>query len=442
MSEIIVADHVLTNDAGGTLLEPGAIEVDPGGRILSTTRVLNRRPSGPKVTDLGDEVLMPGLVNAHAHTPMSLMRGVAEGHSLLSMEGFLAVLRSREAHLTPDLVPASVAVSCADMIRHGTTAFADQYFFADEIIPTVTRSGLRARVAWGIVELGDDAARARELASTEAFVRASAGNDLVQGWVGPHAYFVDNQPAAMEAERALAKHYETGLHVHFSTSREEDEYCLERWNKSAIEMLLEMQMFDVPTILAHCNTLPEEQLPLLEGTRAALALIPSVAMMSGAAAAPARAALDAGITIALGTDNVCNNTNSDLFEEMRTLGKLASFTSRVPNQITPREILGIATTGGHRALNGGANDGTLSEGAVADLIAIPVRDIARGPVGAQSLEAALVYCTSGASVAHSMVNGRWLMREATILTLDVAEARKQQQLDYDTLVSRMLIEEF
>lgn len=436
MTEWIVADHVYPNDGTGGVLEPGIIEV-ADGVIVSIGTVTGDRPTGPSVTDLGASVVMPGLVNAHAHTPMSLMRGVAEGHSLLSMEGFLAVLRSREAHLTPELVPASVAVSCADMISHGTTSFADQYFFADEIAPTVVRSGLRSRIGWGIVELGDDTARARELASAESFAESMTGNDLVRGWVGPHAYFVDNQPVAMEAELAVAKRLNAGLHVHFSTSSEEDDYCVERFGKSALEVMLEMGMLDVPTILAHCNTVPVEQLPLLAGTRAAMTVIPSVAMMSGAPAAPVREALDAGVTVALGSDNVCNNTNSDLFEEMRTLGKLAAFTSRVPNQVTPLEILAIATTGGQRAIDGGDDDGKLVAGAVADLIAIPAHAIARGPAGAQSLASALVYCTSGSSVTHSMVGGRWLMTDSRVLTLDVGESITQQQADYDTLIARM-----
>ncbi|MET0591029.1 MAG: amidohydrolase family protein, partial [Naasia sp.] len=153
-------------------------------------------------------------------------------------------------------------------------------------------------------------------------------------------------------------------------------------------------------------------------------------------AAPVREALDAGVTVALGTDNVCNNTQIDLFEEMRTLGKLAAFSSRVPNQVSPREILDIATVGGHRALDGGVDDGRIVPGAVADLIAIPVSEIHRGPVGAQSLESALVYCTSGASVSHTMVAGRWLMADRRLLTVDTATARSRQQQDWDTLMAR------
>lgn len=435
--EVIVADHVYVNDEDGTVHSPGAVEIE-GGIITSVGPVRSDRPSGPEVTDLGEVLVMPGLVNTHAHTPMSLMRGVAEGHSLLTMDGFLRVLRSREAHLTPDLVPASVSVSCADFIRHGVTSFADQYFYADRITPAVVASGLRARIAWGIVELGDDAVRRRELAAAAAFVESRTDEDgRVTGWIGPHAFFVDNQPEAMAAERELALRLGVGLHAHFSTSAEEDRLTEAEHGKPALQVMSEMGMLDVPIILAHCNTLPPEQLKFLAGTRAAISVIPSVAMQSGTPAAPVREAIDADVTVGLGTDNVVNNTNVDLFEEMRTLGKLATFVSHVPNQVTPKEILHIATVGGHRSIAGGPDDGRLRAGAVADLIAVPVSEIARGPVEAQSLEAAIVYCTSGASVRDSMVAGRWLMRNRALTTIDLPAALAAQQRDHAVLAQRM-----
>lgn len=434
-TRVVVADVVWTGT--GAVHAPGAVEV-ADGRIVSVSAVVGARPAGPGVVDLGEALVMPGLVNTHAHTPMSLMRGVAEGHSLLTMEGFLAVLRTREAHLTPELVPASVAVSCADFIAHGITTFADQYFYADEIAPVVVDAGLRAALAWGIVELGDDGARARELAAATRFAESMHGaGGVVSGWFGPHAFFVDNRPEAMIAVRDAATRLGVGQHVHFSTTGEEDEHCREHYGVSALQQLADMGMLDVPTILAHCNTVPLADLPLLAGSRATMSVVPSVAMQSGTLAAPVREALDAGVNVALGTDNPCNDTNADLFEQMRLLGMLAAFTSRVPNQVTPAEILSLATVGGHRALAHGPDDGTLAPGAVADLIAIPLRDVARGPVGAQSLEAALVYGTSGASVTASMVAGRWLMRDRALLTIDVRDARRRQQRDYDVLVSRM-----
>ena len=440
MSQIIVADHLVTNSLNRPVSGAGYVVVDDG-RISDVVEIGTgshvARPSGPAVTDLGASVLMPGLVNTHAHTPMSLMRGVAEGHSLLTMEGFLATLRSREAYLTPELVGASVTVSCGEMISLGTTMFADQYFYADEIVPRVVESGLRARVAWGIVELGDDEARARELAHTEAFLAESAAGDLVRGWVGPHAFFVDNQLDAIAVEMEMARRYDIGLHAHFSTTGEEDEYCEREFGKVALAVMKEIGLLDLPLILAHATSLPADQLHFLAGTRASIAVVPSVAMMSGVTAAPVRAALDAGVNVTIGSDNPCNNTGMDLFEEMRTLGKLAAFVDQRPNSVTPAEIIRIATINGHKALGGAPADGQLSTGAVADLIALPVSALHKGPDGAQSVLSSIVYGASGNSVTHSMVAGRWLMRGRELLTVDMPSVIAAQQADYDVLVARM-----
>src|SRR3546814_14734500 len=137
-----------------------------------------------------------------------------------------------------------------------------------------------------------------------------------------------------------------------------------------------------------------------------MAVIPSVAMVSGAPSAHVREAIDAGVNVAIGSDNVCNNTTTDLFEEMRTLGKLAAFASKRPNQVTSREILAIATVGGQRALDRGSDDGRLVPGAVADLIAIPVSEGSIGPPAAPRLESSPVSFPSRASFASSLLCGR------------------------------------
>lgn len=145
---------------------------------------------------------MPGLVNAHAHSPMTLFRGHAEGRSLFTLEGWFNTIRVLESRLEPDVLPAAVAVSCAEMIRTGTTCFADQYFWMDRIALVVAQSGLRAALAYGMVELGDEAARARELRAAANFLASLAGDRLIRSWVGPHAFFVDNSEAAMRQEIA------------------------------------------------------------------------------------------------------------------------------------------------------------------------------------------------------------------------------------------------
>lgn len=152
---------------------------------------------------------------------------------------------------------------------------------------------------------------------------------------------------------ALADAHGTGLHAHFATSGEEDAWCLEHHGTTALRRMAELGLLERRLLLAHgCTVLPED-LPLLAGTDVALVLAPNVCMASGAAPPPARRALEHGVTVALGTDNVCNNGSYDMFAEMRAMGRLASFVSRVPDALPARTLLEMATVAGHRALGTG-----------------------------------------------------------------------------------------
>jgi 5-methylthioadenosine/S-adenosylhomocysteine deaminase len=433
---ILVADHVVVGDAAGTVLSPGVVTVEDG-IIVDVARLTGVRPRGAGVVDLGESVLMPGLVNAHAHAPMQLLRGVSEGYSLLTWEGWLGAIRSREEHLTPDLLPAATRVACAEMIGSGTTSFADQYLFAEAYLPAIAESGLRASVAYGVVDLGDDERVASSLAAAESFVAREQAHPLVQGWVGPHAFFVDNRFETIEAELGIARRYGAGLHAHFATSTEEDDVCLERYGCSAIEQLRRMGVLEVPTILAHANELRLDDLPPLAGTAATVAVAPSVAMISGASAPPVRAALDAGVNVAIGTDNLCGNNNADMFEEMRTLGKLAAFTEKTPNVITSRELIEMATWRGRRAMGGSIHDGRVEAGGIADLVALPIGALHRGPVGAQSIHSAIVYGASGFDTTDVITAGRFLKRDGVLTTVDLDDQLTRRQHDFDTLAGRI-----
>src|SRR5262249_17670859 len=175
-------------DRGYVLIEGERIVAVGDAAALPSDRSYDQR------IDASGKLIMPGLVNAHTHTPMTLFRGLAEGVSLFTLDGWYNTIRILELVMTPDMVPAAVAVACAEMIRTGTTTFADQYFFMDQVIPTVVQSGLRAALGYGVVELGDPVARERELTKLEGFLEemGGQGEGRLQAWIGPHAFFVDN----------------------------------------------------------------------------------------------------------------------------------------------------------------------------------------------------------------------------------------------------------
>src|SRR6185503_8952807 len=255
-SSLLKSDLFVALDQDDNILKEGYIIVEDDRIIeMGLQKDLDHRRKFDDIVELNNRLVMPGLINAHTHTPMTLFRGHVEGHTLFTMEGWYNTIRVLELKMDPQMLPGAVAVSCAEMIRTGTTCFADQYFWMDQIIPEVRRSGLRAALAYGIVELGKEEARQRELSAATAFLDTLKGDPLLDGWVGPHAFFVDNSEIAMEIELELATRHNTGFHTHFGTGDEEEVYCQKNYGRSAIQQLKLMGFLERPVLAAHSITL-------------------------------------------------------------------------------------------------------------------------------------------------------------------------------------------
>jgi 5-methylthioadenosine/S-adenosylhomocysteine deaminase len=430
---LLRADIVVTLDDAGHVYQPGYLVVENGRLAEAGPQSALAARRFDQSLDLPERLVMPGLVNAHTHSPMVLFRGLAEGHSLLTLDGWYNAIRVWEEALDPELIPAAVEVTCAEMIRTGTTCFADQYFHMDRIVPAVRQSGLRAALAYGIVEMGDAAARERELAAAAGFLARLQGGMRLTGWVGPHAFFVDNSPEAIEGELALAGRFGAGLHIHLSTSGEEDRHCQARYGRSAVQQMQRLGVLEHRLVAAHCLTIPPEDFSTLAASQFSAVICASASMRSGVAPAPLRAMLAAGINCALGTDNVANNNTYDLFSEMQVVGKAMSLREGQPGAIPAVEIVRMATRNGARALGLAGEIGSLEAGKQADLIALDRGGIGWAPAGGQDVYTALVYAVSGLHVRDVMVGGDWLLRDGAWTTLDYRSARARLEAAHAAL---------
>ena len=245
---------------------------------------------------------------------------------------------------------------------------------------------------------------------------------LLTGWIGPHAFFVDNSPEAIARELALADRFGAGLHIHLATSGEEDRYCQEHFGHSAVAEMQRLGVLRRRMVAAHCLTIPEADLPALADSPFAAVMCPSACMRSGAAAPPLLAMQAAGVNLAVGSDNVANNNSYDLFEELRTLAKLAAFSQGRPGALSAESALRMATLGGARALGLESEIGSLEPGKSADLIALDLTQIGWAPSRGQDFYTALVYAAGGMHVTDAMVAGRWLYRRGEWITLDYPAA--------------------
>jgi 5-methylthioadenosine/S-adenosylhomocysteine deaminase len=437
-SVLLKSDLIVAIDQDDHILKEGYVVVEDD-RIgeMGLQKDLDSRRKFDEIVELKNRLVMPGLINAHTHTPMTLFRGHVEGHSLFTMEGWYNTIRVLELEMEPQMLPGAVAVSCAEMIRTGTTCFADQYFWMDQIVPEVRRSGLRAALAYGIVELGNEQARQRELAAAAVFLDDLKNDPLLEGWVGPHAFFVDNSELAMQLELELAAKHNTGFHTHFGTGDEEDVYCQEKYGHSAIQQLWQMGFLEHPILAAHGITLQPADFSTVAGAPFTVVFAPSSEMRNAAGIPPVLEMLAAGINVALGTDNVTNNNSYDMFKEMTLTGKLMALLRCDPAAISTRSILEMATLGGARALGKEKEIGSLEVGKKADLIALDLDEIGWSPLGGQDIYTALVYSITGQHVRDVMVNGRWLFRENHWLTVDFQAARRELEHGHSELMTRV-----
>jgi 5-methylthioadenosine/S-adenosylhomocysteine deaminase len=437
-SSLIKTDLIATLDPDDRVLKEGYLIIEDDSIIeIGSQKKLDKRRKFDDILALKNRLVMPGLINAHTHTPMTLFRGHVEGHSLFTMEGWYNTIRVLELEMEPGMLPGAVAVSCAEMIRTGTTCFADQYFWMDQIIPEVRRSGLRAALAYGIVELGNEEARRRELAAATTFLNKLKGDPLLDGWVGPHAFFVDNSEAAMQIELELATKHNTGFHTHFGTGDEEEIYCQKKYGHSAIQQLKLMGFLERPILAAHSITLQPADFSTVAQAPFTVVFAPSSDMRNAAGIPPLLELREAGINVALGTDNVTNNNSYDMFKEMTLTGKVIALLKGDPAAIPTRSILEMATIGGARALGKDKEIGSLEVGKKADLIALDLDEIGWSPLGGQDIYTALVYSVTGQHVRDVMVNGRWLFRDNRWLTVDFRKARRDLEKQHTELMKRI-----
>jgi 5-methylthioadenosine/S-adenosylhomocysteine deaminase len=430
MQTLLQASTILTLDKEEHIFQPGFILVDEG-RIVEIgegKKPLNSSSFGVEI-NLGNRLLMPGLINAHTHSPMVLFRGMAEGHSLFTFNGWYNTVRVVEKVLSPDMLPAAVTVSCAEMIRTGTTCFADQYFWMDQIVPEVRKTGMRAVLCYGIVELGDPVSREREIKSAGAFLESVKSDALITGWLGPHAFFVDNSEDAIQIEMELADRYHAGLHFHLATSGEEDRFCLEKFRCSAAQRMKEIGLLNHRLLAAHGITVPEKDFSLLAQYPFTIVAAPSSAMKNAAGFAPIKQMKEAGINLALGTDNVTNNNSYDMFKEMQLLGKVTSMLEREVNVIPTKDILKMATLGGAKGLGMEKDLGSLEIGKKADLISLDMNEIGWTPIGFQDYYTAIVYSITGQHVRDVMINGKLVFRDNQFTTIDYTGACMQLESD-------------
>jgi 5-methylthioadenosine/S-adenosylhomocysteine deaminase len=382
-----------------------------------------RGPLGSADIDAAARIVAPGLVNGHTHAAMSLLRGHSDDEPL---QQWLGHIRAFELRMTRDDVRAGLLLSMAEMIRGGTVGFLDMFGWDSGLLADVHAAGLRVAAAPAV--FGYDAVAyplagpetgSRVLDLTRALAAEFAGDDLVTLMYGPHApYSCGPDLIADVARRARADGL--GVHIHLSETQLEVQQSLLRHDRSPIALVADLGLFGVRTHVAHAVHPEPGDALLLAGDAVTVSHNPVSNLKLGAGIAPVQQYLEAGVTMALGTDSMASNNSADLFEEIKFGALLQRGASQDPSALSGPQTLAMATSGGARALGRGLT-GLLEVGAAADLILLDTAGLAATPL--TDPVAFLSYAARGGDVTDVFVAGRRLLRDRVLTTLDEPSIR-------------------
>src|SRR2546426_10510137 len=375
-------------------------------------------------------VVMPGLVNAHTHVPMSLMRGLADDLRLdVWLMGYM--LPVEREFVNPDFVRLGTKLGCAEMIRSGVTCFADMYYFEDAIAQATADAGMRALCAQTVLRFPTPDATSYEESLERARDQSERwrGHPLIVTAPAPHAPYTCTAEI-LRACAELAAEFDVPLHIHLAETALEVENSRRDHGMPVVPWVKKQGLFDAKVLAAHCVHVDDGEIRALKNYNAGVAHNPTSNLKLGAGIAPVARMLELGVDVGIGTDGPASNNDLDMFEEMRLATLLAKGTTGDPTALAARTALSMATCLSARAMHLDHLTGSLEPGKRADLIVVDVNTLHNVPSfhrDPNGIYAQIVYASKSTDVVDVMCNGRWLMRDRTLLTLDESALREAAQ---------------
>ena len=416
---------VLTMDEKFTQYEPGAVAIR-GDHILAVgpEAQLIQEFTAAQIVNCGAKVLMPGLINAHTHVPMTLLRGLADDLRLdVWLLGYMMPVE-RE-FVSPDFVRLGTQIACLELIRTGVTCFADMYYFEEHVARATAEAGLRAVCSQTVLKFPAPDAQSFEesLAAARDFIERWKGHSLIEPSVAPHAPYTCTEEI-LRATAALAAEFDVPLHTHLAETALEVENSRADFGMPVIPYAKKQNLFDAKVLAAHCVHIDEGEMVTLLHHNAGVAHNPSSNLKLASGFAPVSKMIDYGLNVGIGTDGPASNNDLDMFEEVRLAAFLAKAFTGDPTTIPAHTALAMATRLGAKALHLGHLTGTLEPGKRADLILVDISPLHNSPRfrrDQNGVYAQLVYGAKSSDVSDVMVNGKWLMRDHNLTTLNEPE---------------------
>ncbi len=421
---LIVGGTILTIDEKNARIHDGALAIE-GDHIVAVGKSVEllRTFSAKETIFAPDSIIMPGLINGHTHAAMTCFRGIADDMELMDwLQNYMFPAESR--NVNPELAYWGSMLACAEMIKSGTTTFSDMYIFEQETARAAKQAGMRCLIGEVLYDFPSPSYRtpAEGLACTENLLKTWSDDPLINIMVEPHALYTCS-PELLKASKELADRYQAPLATHFLENLAEAKQLKDKFGMHATQYLRQAGLLNDRFIAFHCVVMNDEDISIFADHGCKVVHNPESNMKLASGVAPISAMLKKGICVGLGTDGCASNNNLDMYQEMDTAAKLEKSARLDPTVMSAETVLRMATANGAKVLGMGDIVGTLEAGKKADICIIDTNKPHLTPMYDEYSH--LAYAVNGSDVETVLINGRVVMRNRRLTTIDENEVMQR-----------------
>jgi 5-methylthioadenosine/S-adenosylhomocysteine deaminase len=433
---IVSGGTIVTMDGARRVIEDGAIAID-GGRIaaIGSRAEIEAKYKARETIDASGKAVVPGLINAHTHVPMTLFRGLGDDIDL--QEWLTRYIFPAEAkNVTEDFVRTGTRLGLAEMIRGGTTTYCDMYYFEDAIAEETAKAGVRGVLGETVIDfpVADNKTFAEALVYTEKYVKKWQGHALITPAIAPHAPYTVSEEHLKEV-RAFSDRTNAPIVTHVAETRKEVDDLVKSKGASPVAYLARIGFLNERVIAAHVVFATAEEIEILKRAGTGVSHNPQSNMKLASGVAPVPQMLVADLNLGLGTDGAASNNDLNMWEEMDAAAKLHKVFSLDPKVVTAQQAFEMATIRGARALHMEREIGSLEQGKRADLVIVDLDTLNQTPL--YNLYSDLVYATKAADVRTVIIEGRVIMRDRSLLTLDESDIKARARVFRERIVKSL-----
>jgi len=413
---VIKNGYILTMDENFTEYKNGSIAIKDG-KILDIGENINYEAD--EIIDAGGNLVLPGLINTHTHAAMTLLRGYGSDNPLkVWLEQYIWPVEGK--FVSYEFVKDGTDIACYEMLRNGITTFVDMYFYENAVADAVLQAKMRAVLCTGILDFPTPGAKTPDegIEKTKDFIKEYKGSRYIYPCIGPHAPYTCS-PQTLQKAMQVAEDYDVLFHIHLSETEHEVQDILNRYKATPVKHLDNIGVLNDRILAAHMVHPTEEEIYLMAEKKVKISHCPESNLKLASGIAPVPKMIEAGITVSIGTDGTASNDDLDILGEISTAAKLHKGYNKNPVLLNAKQALSMATREGAKALRLQDKIGTLEKGKYADIIIIDINQPHIQPMFDPYIQ--LVYSAKSTDVDTVIINGKIVVRNKEVLTIDKSE---------------------